>query len=58
MRKNSGPNTDLCATLALIDSQLKNWPFKTSKRLFDVYYGEMTQSIEEHFRLPHCFKFV
>ena len=55
MRKNSGPNTDLCATLALIDSQLKNWPFKTSKRLFDVYYGEMTQSIEEHFRLPHCF---
>ena len=52
MRKNSGPNTDPYNMPALIDSQLEDWPFKTN---FDVYYEEMTQSIEEHYRLSHCF---
>ena len=30
MRKNSGPNTDLIGTPALIDSQLEDWSFKTT----------------------------
>ena len=52
MRKGSGPNTDPCGTPALIDNQLEDWPFKT---IFDVYYGGMTQSVEEHSRLSHYF---
>ena len=30
MRKNSGSNTDPCGTPVLIDSQLEDWPFKTT----------------------------
>ena len=52
MRKNRGLNADPCSTPSLIDCQLKNRP---SKRQFDVYYGGMTLSIEEHFRLFNCF---
>ena len=34
---------------------IANWKICHSKRLFDIYYGGMTQSIEEHYRLSHCF---
>ena len=55
MRKISGPNTDPCATPALIDSELEDYH---SYRLFDVYYGGMIQSIREHSCLSIVFKFV
>ena len=35
---------------------IANWKIGHLKRLFDVYYGGMTQSIEEHYRLSHCYK--
>ena len=53
MRKNSGPNTDpFCGTQLLL---IANWKIDHSKQLFDVYYGGMTQSIEEYSHLFHCF---
>ena len=34
---------------------IANWKIGHSKRLFDVYYEGITQSVEEHCRLFHCF---
>ena len=34
---------------------IANWKICHSKRLFDICYGGMTQSIEEHSHLSHCF---
>ena len=53
MRKNRGPNIDLCGAPALIVSQLE---YCYLKQAFDVFYGGMTQSIEEDSRLFHCSK--
>ena len=51
MRKNSSPTDPCGGTPPFVDS---NWK-TTGKRLFDVYCGGMTQSIEDHSRLSHCF---
>ena len=53
MRKNRGPNIDLYGVPALIVSQLE---YCHLKRVFDVYYRGMTQSIKEHSPLFHCSK--
>ena len=34
---------------------IANWKIGHSKQLFNVYYGGMIQSIEEHSRIFHCF---
>ena len=53
MKKTVVPILTLAVRQLLL---IANWKIGHSKRLFDVYYGGMTQSIEEHSRLSHCFK--